>query len=207
MPDMNKRTAFVSAIHTDSGKTLASAIICEAWGADYWKPVQAGSPCDADLVRTLVTRSEVKIHPSTYLLETPESPHAAAQKQGIKIKMELFRLPVTDKPLVIEGAGGCLVPLNDNDLVIDIPARLQVPVILVPNFYLESINHTLLTVEACKKRNSEIAGSIFNRKSNPDSERVILQHAQIPCLLHIDQEPEIIREIVKKYAERFLKNY
>ncbi len=204
---MNKRTVFVSAIHTDSGKTLASAIICEAWGADYWKPVQAGSPYDADVVRALVTRSEVKIHPSTYLLETPESPHAAAQKQGIKIKMELFRLPVTDKPLVIEGAGGCLVPLNDNDLVIDIPARLHVPVILVSNFYLGSINHTLLTVEACKKRNIEIAGIIFNGKRNPDSERVILQHTQIPCLLHIDQEPEINREIVKKYAERFLKNY
>jgi dethiobiotin synthetase len=204
---MHERAVFVSAIHTDSGKTLASAIICEAWGADYWKPVQAGSPYDADMVRALVSNPAVAIHPSAYVLGTPESPHAAAGKEGIRIAMETFRLPVIDKPLVIEGAGGCLVPLNDEDLVIDIPLRLQVPLILVSNFYLGSINHTLLSLEACKRRNIRIAGIIFNGKRNPDSERIILRHAQVPCLLHIDDEKEINREIVKMYAKRFAENY
>lgn len=206
MPNIHKNTVFVSAIHTDSGKTLVSAILCEAWGADYWKPVQAGSPYDADRVLELVTKREVYIHPSTYLLETPESPHAAAQRQGIEISIEHFQLPQIEKSLVIEGAGGCLVPMNDNDLIIDIPARLHIPVILVSNFYLGSINHTLLSFEACKRRKIEIAGIIFNGERNHESERIILKHTQVPCLLHIDNEPEINREMVKKYAERFLKN-
>ena len=204
---MHKGNIFVSAIHTDSGKTLASAIICEALGADYWKPVQAGAPYDADSVRMLVSNPTVTIHPSTYLLNTAESPHAAARKQGVEIAMENFRLPLIQKPMVIEGAGGCLVPLNDSDLVIDIAIKLKVPVILVSNFYLGSINHTLLSLEACRRRNIDIAGIIFNGKRNDDSERIILRHARVPCLLHIDEEKEINRETVRMYAERFAENY
>lgn len=203
---MHKRTVFISAISTDSGKTLASAILCEAWGADYWKPVQAGSPYDADTVRQLVTNPAMTIHPSAYVLNTPESPHAAAEKQGVKILLKEFRLPPADKPIVIEGAGGCLVPLNDDNLVIDLPLRLGVPVILVSNFYLGSINHTLLSLEALKSRNIEVRGIIFNGVRNPDSERIILRHAQLPCLLHIGQESVINRETVRMYAERFKRN-
>lgn len=204
---MHKENIFVSAIHTDSGKTLVSAIICEALGADYWKPVQAGAPYDADSVRMLVSDPTVTIHPSTYVLNTAESPHAAARKQGVEIAMENFRLPPVRKPLVIEGAGGCLVPLNETDLVIDIATKFKIPVILVSNFYLGSINHTLLSIEACKSRNIDIAGIIFNGKRNVDSERIILRHAQVPCLLHINEEREINRETVRMYAERFAENY
>lgn len=200
---MRKQNVFISAIHTDSGKTLASAIICEAWGADYWKPVQAGAPYDADTIRKLTSNDAITIHPSTYLLETPESPHAAAQRQGLEIDLNKFKIPVTSKPVVAEGAGGCLVPLNTNNLIIDIPISLGLPVILVSNFYLGSINHTLLSLEACKSRNIHVAGIIFNGKRNPESEEIILRYADVPCLLHIDQEKEIDRKTVKKYADRF----
>src|SRR6186997_2375007 len=104
---------FVTAIDIDSGKTLVSAILCEALQADYWKPVQAGLPRDSDTVRELVSNPLTKVHPERYLLRTPASPHAAAKLDGIEIKLQDFKIPVTNNTLIIEGAGGCLVPLND----------------------------------------------------------------------------------------------
>src|SRR5882724_5124748 len=110
---------FVTAIGTDSGKTFFSAILCEALQADYWKPVQAGMPRDADTVRSLLSNTVSKIHDETYLLGTPASPHAAAKRDDVTIQMQRFIIPLTHNDLVIEGAGGCLVPLNDIDFVID----------------------------------------------------------------------------------------
>src|ERR1041385_6389291 len=109
---------FVTAIGTDSGKTFFSAVLCEALQADYWKPVQAGMPRDADTVRSLLSNTVTKIHEETYLLGTPASPHASARRDGVTIHMEMFIAPQTSRDLVIEGAGGCLVPLNDIDFVI-----------------------------------------------------------------------------------------
>ena len=191
---------FVTAIGTDSGKTLISAILCEALKADYWKPVQAGLPRDSDIIAKLVPSSI--IHPETYLLNTPASPHAAAKIDHIKIEIEKFSLPKTNNNLIIEGAGGCLVPLNDNDFVIDLANRLNTQIILVANLYLGSINHTLLTVNLLKQRNLNVAGIIFNGKSNPESERIILKHSNYRFLWHIKEETEINQTIVKEYAEK-----
>jgi dethiobiotin synthetase len=137
---------FVTAIGTDSGKTLASAILCKALAADYWKPVQAGYPTDSETVKNLVQSPQVHIHSERYIFKTPASPHAAAALESVHIGLQDFTLPnKISSNLIIEGAGGCLVPLNDRDFVIDLASKFQAEVILVSNLYLGSINHTLLT--------------------------------------------------------------
>lgn len=198
---------FVTAIGTDSGKTLASAIICEAFEADYWKPVQAGTPRDTDSVCEMVSNKKSRFHPERYLLKTPASPHAAARVDGIQISLTDFQLPPTENKLIIEGAGGCLVPLNDKDFVIDLIARLRAQVVLVSNIYLGSINHTLLTLESLNKRNIPIKGLIFNGERNEESERIILHHAKVDCLLCIRREPVINAEVVKSYAAQLKQKW
>jgi dethiobiotin synthetase len=191
---------FVTAIGTDSGKTLVSAILCKALNADYWKPVQAGFPRDADTIKSLIPNCT--IHPESYLLNTPASPHAAAKIDGIEISLEKMLLPKTNNSLIIEGAGGCLVPLNDKDFVIDIAQKFNSPIILVANLYLGSINHTLLTVELLRQRKLSVAGIIFNGKSNPESERIILKHSGHKTIWHVKEEPEINSETIANYAEK-----
>ena len=191
---------FVTAIGTDSGKTLVSAILCKALNADYWKPVQAGFPRDADTIKSLIPNCT--IHPESYLLNTPASPHAAAKIDGIEISLEKMLLPKTNNSLIIEGAGGCLVPLNDKDFVIDIAQKFNSPIILVANLYLGSINHTLLTVELLRQRKLSVAGIIFNGKSNPESERIILKHSGYKTIWHVKEEPEINSETIANYAEK-----
>lgn len=198
---------FITAIGTDSGKTLTSAIFCEAFAADYWKPVQSGLPRDTDTVRSLVTTSETFFHPEQYLLKTPVSPHAAARIDGVNIALDAFRLPETQKTLIVEGAGGCMVPLNDRDLMIDLIARLDAPAILVSNHYLGSINHTLLTVEALQNRNLKIQGIVFNGETNEETERIILSRTKLKCLLRIKKETIINRETVKQYASLLNENW
>ena len=192
---------FVTAIDTDSGKTLVSAILCEALRADYWKPVQAGLPKDSETVRQLILNPETKIHPERYLLKSPMSPHAAAKIDNVHIELEDFIVPSAER-LIIEGAGGCLVPLNEKNFVVDLITKLNTPVILVADLYLGSINHTLLTVEALKRRNAFVRGIIFNGSRNDESEQIILRHSELPCLLRIEREADISKNIVLKYATK-----
>jgi dethiobiotin synthetase len=196
---------FVTAIDTDSGKTLASAILCQALGADYWKPVQAGLPRDTDTVISLSPGTVA--HPEQFLLNTPASPHAAAAIDGVTIHLADFRLPTTTRPLVIEGAGGCLVPLSDTHFVVDLITHFQAEAVLVADLYLGSINHTLLSIEALKKRAVNVKGIIFNGNTNPESERIILLHANLPCLLRIGKENSITPDTVKRYAHQLKQNW
>lgn len=198
---------FVTAIGTDSGKTVFSAILCEALHADYWKPVQAGMPRDSDTVRSLLSKSISKIHDETYLLRTPASPHAAAQRDGISIQIEKFVVPPTNNDLVIEGAGGCLVPLNERDFVIDLAKKFRSQIILVSNLYLGSINHTLLSADYLRKNKFDVKGIVFNGESNPESEEIILKHTGFKCLLQMEEEEEVTKEVVTKYAEQLRKNW
>jgi dethiobiotin synthetase len=195
---------FVTGIDTDSGKTLASAILCEALQYDYWKPIQAGLPKDSDTVKQLSPKT--KIHPEAYLLNTPASPHAAAKIDGIDIHIKDIFLPRPNQ-LIIEGAGGCLVPLNDSEFVIDLATHFNVPVILVADLYLGSINHTLLTVQVLRAKQRTIKGIIFNGLPNPESERIILHHSQLPRLLHIHREGKVDSATVKKYAAQLTENW
>lgn len=195
---------FITGIDTDSGKTLASAILCEALGYEYWKPVQAGFPKDSDTIRSLSPKTI--IHPEKYFLNTPASPHAAAKIDHVNIQLTDFEAPKQSE-IIIEGAGGCLVPLNDSDFVIDLSPRLNSHIILVADLYLGSINHTLLSVHLLKTRGYPVKGIIFNGKSNPESERIILHHAQYPCLLRINKEDQINQDTVKRYSELLKQNW
>ena len=198
---------FVTAIDTDSGKTIVSAILCEALGADYWKPVQAGLPRDLHTVQALVSNPHVNFHAETFLLNTPASPHASAKADGIKINFDAFKLPTTNHDLIIEGAGGCLVPLNEVAFVTDLISYFNATVILVADLYLGSINHTLLTVEALRSRKLPIKGIIFNGDPTPESERIILQHTSLECLLRIKREPVVDKEMIRTYAEKLKENW
>ena len=199
-------TYFVTGIDTDSGKTLAAAILCEALEADYWKPVQAGMPTDSETVRRLVTNTRTIIHKETFLLNTPASPHAAAKLDGIQISLSDFRAPTTANDLIIEGAGGCLVPLNDRDFIIDLAAQFDAETILVADLYLGSINHTLLTFNELRRRNASIKGIIFNGEHNSESENDYSSPHGTEAPIAYRRETHIDCKIVRKYADELLKN-
>jgi dethiobiotin synthetase len=193
---------FVTGIDTDSGKTLTSAILCEALAADYWKPIQCGLPRDTATVQSLVTNKKLKFHTERHLLKTPASPHAAAKVENVHIQLSDFSLPETKANLIIEGAGGCLVPLNENNFVIDLAVQFKAPIILVADLYLGSINHTLLTVALLKQKELSVKGIIFNGVPNVESESIILYHSGYTHLLSILPETVINQETVKKYAQQ-----
>lgn len=197
---------FVAGIGTEIGKTVVSAIMVEALRADYWKPVQSGALEDSDTetVRGLVSNSETRFHPEAYRLREPLSPHAAAEIDGITIELEKLALPKTDNSLVIELAGGLMVPLNNQDLNIDWVQRTGLPIVLVSRNYLGSINHTLLSVDACRARRIPILGVIFNGPEVAASEAVILSITQLPCLGRVQQEKEFTPDSIRQYAEKFL---
>ncbi|VXD12768.1 dethiobiotin synthase [Marinoscillum sp. 108] len=193
---------FVTAIGTDSGKTLVSAILTEMLHADYWKPIQSGAPRDTETVRALVTNEQSKFYKETFLLKTPASPHAAARIDGIEITIDQIVPPISNRDLIIEGAGGVMVPLNDEEVILDMVPKLNAEIVLVSNLYLGSINHTLLTAEVIKSRGYDVKGIIFNGPGNEESERIILLKTGYRQLLKVEQEPVINKEIVKKYAEK-----
>jgi dethiobiotin synthetase len=195
---LNQKGFFITAIHTDSGKTLASAILTYALKADYWKPVQCGEPTDTDQIKTWFG-PEVICHPERYRLQTPASPHFAAEKEGVSIRLSDFKTPETDHNLIVEGAGGVLVPVSSKETIADLIEQLGLPVILVINHYLGALNHGLLTIRELKQRNILLAGIIFNGEDFQNAESILLQEAGCSCLLRIPKMetvgPEQIREL------------
>ncbi|MBB2144758.1 dethiobiotin synthase [Pedobacter sp. LMG 31464] len=189
---------FVTGIGTGIGKTLISAILTEKLKADYWKPIQSGDLAQSDslTVKNLISNSKTKIHPETYRLNNPLSPHLSARLDGIQIELNQFHLPKTDNSLIIEGAGGLLVPLNDTELILDLIKHLNVQVIVVSQNYLGSINHTLLTINTLKQHNIIIKGIIFNGETNSETEDYILKYTQISCLGRIPLLKNINKQMV-----------
>ena len=198
---------FITGISTDVGKTVASAIIVESLNADYWKPIQAGdvNHSDSHKVKSLISNDRTIIHPNSYLLNTPASPHLAAEIDGVAIDLNQIKEPKTENHLVIEGAGGVFVPLNDTDSVIDL-IQPDYKVIVVSRHYLGSINHTLLTIEALLNRKMMIGGIIFSGDENPSTESIILNKTGIKCIGRIDQEPYFDQNVIKEYANLFREN-
>ncbi len=172
---------FVTGIDTDSGKTLICSLLVERLKADYWKPVQAGFPTDSETVKSLVSPQRV-IHQEGKILQAPMSPHAAAKLENVEVSVHDLKLPETNNPLIIEGAGGVMVPLNDRELIIELAKSIDAELILVSRNYLGSINHTLLSIEYLKSKNFNIAGIIFNDTPNKESEDFILQYSGLKCL-------------------------
>ncbi|RIV27873.1 dethiobiotin synthase [Fibrisoma montanum] len=195
----------IAGIGTEIGKTVTSAVLVEALQADYWKPVQSGALEDSDTetVKRLIRNTRSQFHPEAYRLREPLSPHAAAAIDGVTIDMNTIRLPQTDNALIVELAGGLMVPLNDRDLNIDLVQQLGLPVVLVSRNYLGSINHTLLSVEACRNRNIDLVGLLFNGPTVPATETFILNYTNLPCLGRIGQEPAITPDVIQQYAQQF----
>ena len=196
---------FITGIGTEVGKTVASAILTEALQADYFKPIQAGDLENSDThkVERLVSNSITKFHPNAFALKTPMSPHAAAEIDQAQIKAEEVKRPTTTNDyLVIEGAGGLLVPINSTQTIADLMQQ-EDKIIVVSRHYLGSINHTLLTIEALKSRGLTCAGIIFSGEEHPTTESIIEEMAQVPILGRIDQEPYFDENVVREYAEIF----
>ena len=163
---------FVTGTDTDVGKTIVCARLCKHLGANYWKPLQCGAPYDAETVQTLGVAPE-HILPSRHVLSEPLSPHEAAKRESVEIHLNDFSLPESEKPLIVEGAGGALVPLNTQDLMTDLMSRLGLPVLVVTRTTLGTINHTLLTLEALRAHDLTIAGLILNGPDMPHNKEAL----------------------------------
>ncbi|MFT3794753.1 dethiobiotin synthase [Flavobacterium sp.] len=195
---------FVTGISTDVGKTIAAAILTQALEADYWKPIQAGDlqHSDSHKIQKLISNSKTQIFENSYALHTPASPHLAAEIDGIVIELENIKEPKTINHLVIEGAGGIFVPINNEQTIADL-IRPDYQIVVVSRHYLGSINHTLLTIEALQNRKVNIAGIIFSGNENASTEKIILDKTQVKMIGRIEEEPYFDQNVIAEYADLF----
>ena len=200
---MESRSFFVTGIDTNIGKTVVSAILVEALQADYWKPIQSGDLhyTDTDKVKELVNEKTI-FHPEAYRLNNPLSPHVSAKLDNISISLASFQLPETTNNLIVEGAGGLLVPINeDGDYLSDIILQLGMEVILVSKNYLGSINHTLLSIEYLKSKSISVKGIVIVGEKNESSESIITKNTGVKILHHVPLADSVTREFIKEQAE------
>jgi dethiobiotin synthetase len=195
---------FVAGIGTGVGKTIVSAVLTEALQADYWKPVQTGTivSTDKEMVEMLVSNPKTKVFNNSLEFLHPYSPHYAASIEGRSIELSQITVPQTGNRLVMEGAGGLLVPLNNTHLMIDLIKQLGVAVVLVTKHYLGSINHTLLSIEVLKQKQIPLAGIIFNGDKFADNEEIITRFANTPVIGRIDYREDIDKKFVQEEALR-----
>ncbi len=201
------RRVFVTGIGTDVGKTIVAAILTEALQADYWKPIQCGSLelTDTERVKRLVESEQSFFHPEAYRLKTPASPHHAAEVEEKKIHWGRLKVPETENTLVIEGAGGLLVPFSyKGETMLDMAKNWEAEVVVVSRNYLGSINHTLLTIKVLQDSGVKVLGLIFNGESNPSTEEVILKTTKVPLLGRIKEEYEFTKDLITKYSRDYI---
>lgn len=199
---MNKQY-IITGIGTDVGKTVVSAIVAEALQATYWKPVQAGDLENSDSIKIAGLTSNVTVLPEAFSLNEPMSPHAAAALDGVTILPENLPLPSVDGNLIVEGAGGLLVPINsDGFLYADAFAQWNLPVIVVSRHYLGSINHTLMTIEVLKNRGIEIEGIIFVGNQHPTTEEVIMSNTGVRFIGRVPLTETVDKAFIAQQAEK-----
>jgi dethiobiotin synthetase len=199
---MNKY--FITGIGTNVGKTIVSAILTEALKADYWKPLQSGvaDGTDKDLVSSLITNTTSVCHNESYSFQEPASPHLAASLENQKIKLEQMHLPETQNDLIIEGAGGILVPLNDSNYVIDLAQEFEADVILVCRNYLGCINHSLLSIDYLVKNNFPVKGLVLVGNFDKAVKLAITNYSELPVLAEIPEMSEISKETILNQAQK-----
>ena len=178
---MSRRTIVVTGTDTDVGKTVFAAALAGAIGASYWKPIQAGleDGGDGSAVARLAGLPAERILPEAYRLRTPCSPHKAAALEGIEIDPVRLDLPALAQPLVVEGAGGVLVPIRQDLLFADLFARWSAPVVIVARTALGTINHSLLSIEALRRRKVPILGIAFVGEAEADSEATVARLGEV----------------------------
>jgi len=200
MPD---KTLFITGIGTGIGKTIVSAVLTEKLKSDYWKPIQSGDLDDSDTLKEkgLISNPTSVFHTEAYRLTQPYSPHKSAAIDGITIDLNKIIAPETNNTLLIEGAGGLMVPLNDEYLMIDLIKQLDVEVVIVSQNYLGSINHTLLSVAMLKQYDIKIAGIIFNGKTDENSESYILNYTGLKLLGHLPEFETVDKDTIIKAGD------
>jgi dethiobiotin synthetase len=202
---MGQRGVVVAGIGTEVGKTVTSAILCEVMGARYWKPIASGSddgPAESVVVSRLLKNGAQRIFNERYLLRKSLSPHIAAALEGVEVSLDQFTLPVCEAPLVVELAGGIMVPLNDRATNLDLIRRLGLPVVVVSRHYLGSINHTLLTLFALRAHNIPVKGIVFNGEELPDTERIITTKGDVSVIGRIPSFGEVSQSTISEFASQ-----
>ena len=196
---------FVTGTDTGCGKTVVSSCLVKALDADYWKPIQTGTidgSIDKLIVQRLTGLEEDRFHPSSYSFRQPLSPLEAASREKRKIIIEKIKIPQSDRPIIIEGAGGILVPITRKKFMVDLIARLHLSVVLVCKTSLGTINHTLLSVEALRKRHINLVGIVFSGKINKWVARSIAEMTKV----NIIGKVPIIKPLSRHGVESFIKN-
>ncbi len=200
---MSQRGVVVAGIGTEVGKTVTSAILCEVMSARYWKPIASGlddGPAESVSVSRLIQGGAQRVFRERYLFRKSLSPHIAAALEGVEVSLDEFSLPVCDVPLVVELAGGVMVPLNDRVTNIDLVKRLGLPVIVVSRHYLGSINHTLLTLFTLRAHNIPVLGVVFNGEELPDTERIIATVGEVSVIGRVPSFEEVSPRSISSFA-------
>jgi dethiobiotin synthetase len=192
----------VAGIHTGIGKTVCSAVMAQALGYDYWKPVQAGDleASDSLFIKHTVSNNRTTIHQEAFCLTRAASPHYSAKEDGVAITLSAISIPSTEHHLIVETAGGVMTPLSDTLLNIDLIRHLNLPVVLVSNNYLGSINHTLLSVRALHHAGAQLLGIVFCGEEVTSTRQFILQYSGLPMLLSIPQFAPLDKEAIADFA-------
>jgi dethiobiotin synthetase len=197
------RAYIVTGADTGIGKTVVAAMLTLGLDAHYWKPIQSGTEegTDRQRVQALTGLPESRLLPERYILSRPLSPHRAAELDGIQIDLDTLSLPQTQETLIVEGAGGLLVPLTRRSLQIDLFATWDLPLILCARTGLGTINHTLLSIEALRRRQMRLHGIIFVGEENPDNLRTVADFSGAPILGHVPPLERIDRaELLRVFA-------
>lgn len=195
---------FITGIGTDVGKTLVSAILTEALQANYWKPVQCGieGGTDRETISSLITNSKTVCYTEGYCFTEPASPHLAAGLANEKIRLENLHLPELNNRLVIEGAGGLLVPLNDINYVVDLAKEFEAEIILVCRNYLGCINHSLLSIDYLIRNEFAIKGLVLNGNFDKAVKSAIINYTEIPVIAEIPDMTVVSKDSILSQAQK-----
>ena len=180
-----------------------STILVNAFSCDYWKPVQCGieDGTDSQFVRDRIDQTRSTVHSEAYCLDLPKSPHLAAAKQGVSVSLSSLQLPNAKRPMIVEGAGGVLVPINDRDYLIDLAVREKMPVLFVTKNYLGSLNHTFLSIEALRQRGLSIIGLVFSGPQDHDLEKFVAKRCDLPILFSVPPLSSIDAQSIQTFSQ------
>jgi dethiobiotin synthase len=195
---------FITGTDTGVGKTLLSSLLVAALDREYWKPIQTGASegTDRETVVRLAGIPTHRAHPEAYIFEPPVSPHLAAQWKGIEIDIDRIQRPSSSKAIIIEGAGGILVPINSRHFMSDLARHLGASLVVASRTALGTINHTLLTLNAIRNADLKIAGVVMIGEENNDNRRAVEQYGNAPVIGWIPRLERIDRETLQTVFHR-----
>ena len=203
------RDLFITGTDTAVGKTVLSALLVAALERKYWKPVQTGATegTDRETVMMLAGVDPKQTFPESYVFDAPVSPHLAASLQGAVIDLRRIRRPESSDPLVIEGAGGLMVPINDESLMIDLMRQLDAPVVVAARTALGTINHTLLTVNAIRDARLDLRGVVMIGKEDAENRRAVERYGNVPVVGFIPWLETIDRAVLRSVFQRHFDHH